>query len=52
MTPSIPPAIARDLCNILGISISHEYASINPNFSAMSHKVMTYLRVSLFCNTS
>ena len=41
MTPRIPPGIAKDLCNILDISISHEYTSGNPNFSTTSHKVMT-----------
>ena len=28
MTPRIPHAIAKELCNILDISIFHEYASI------------------------
>ena len=30
MTPRIPHAIVKELCNILDISISHEYAIVSP----------------------
>ena len=30
MTPRIPHVIGKELCNILYISISHEYTSILP----------------------
>ena len=41
MTPRIPHAIAKELCNIVDISILMNMLAFNPNFRAMSNKVMT-----------
>ena len=41
MTPRIPHAIVKELCNILDISTVMNMVVLNPIFRAMSNKVMT-----------
>ena len=41
MTPRIPHVTAKELCNILDISILMNMLVFNPNFGAMSNEVMT-----------
>ena len=41
VTPRIPPMIANELCNILDITILMNMLAFEPNFRAMSNKVVT-----------
>ena len=40
MTPRIPHAIVKELCNMINISILINILAFNPIFRVMSHKVM------------